>query len=121
MNNSLIIPCDTGEVSDGIHTFNELYDHRCSLFLAFMKNVPGWSWISLLHDDGSSYKGWFIGGICLPTGDITYHLPVSMWELANKTGARVLSLAPKWDGHTSQEVVERIKNYINMENTEKQS
>jgi hypothetical protein len=44
-----------------------------------------------------------------------------MWELANKTGARVLSLAPKWDGHTSQEVVERIKNYINMENTEKQS
>lgn len=108
----LKLPCSVGEVSDGYHTFNELYDHRCSLFLAVQSLEPSLAWISLLHDDGSAFEGWFIAGLNLPQGTVTYHLPVSMWNLAVATKAQVLDKAPKWDGHTSSDVVTRIRAWI---------
>jgi hypothetical protein len=98
-----------GEVSDGFHTFNELYEHRCSLFLALMAGYPRISWISKKHEDGSEWGGWFIAGMQLRTGDVTYHLPSKMWDLAVATEARVLSTAPHWDGHTPANVVERLQ------------
>ena len=52
------LPCDPGEVSDGYHTFNELYEHRHALFLALMKAYPQWSWYSGKHHDGSEWQGW---------------------------------------------------------------
>ena len=110
--NTLKIPCKTGEISDGYHTFDELYEHRCTLFLALMKAVPEIAWISTLHDDGSSFDGWFIAGMNLATGTVTYHLPAGMWSLACETGAKPLERAPKWDGHTSADVVKRVQTWI---------
>ena len=110
--NTLKIPCKTGEISDGYHTFDELYEHRCTLFLALMKAVPEIAWISTLHDDGSSFDGWFIAGMNLATGTVTYHLPVGMWSLACETGAKPLERAPKWDGHTSADVVKCVQTWI---------
>ena len=110
--NTLKIPCKTGEISDGYHTFDELYEHRCSLFLALMKAVPEIAWISTLHDDGSAFDGWFIAGMNLATGTVTYHLPEGMWSLACETGAKPLERAPKWDGHTSADVVKRVQAWI---------
>lgn len=112
----LTIPCDVGEVSDGYHSFNELYEHRCALFCALMKSRPdNVSWVSKAHNDGSSMAGWFIAGMNLPTGTVTYHLPESMWEIACLTSARVLDRAPKWDGHTSADVVKRLKDWVSLE------
>ena len=111
--NTLLVPCEIGEISDGYHTFNELYDHRCTLFLAVMKSMCGYAWYSRFHDDGSEMKGWFICGIYLPTGKIiTYHLPDSMFELAGKTLATYCEKAPKWDGHSPSDVVQRMKDWI---------
>lgn len=110
--NTLTIPCKTGEISDGYHTFDELYEHRCTLFLALMKATPELSWISTLHDDGSEFFGWFIAGMNLPTGTVTYHLPDGMWSLACETGAKQIERAPKWDGHTSADVVNRLQQWI---------
>jgi hypothetical protein len=112
MTKELKLPCDVGRVSDGYHTFDELYAHRCTLFLALMSTAPELSWISNMHDDGPSYEGWSIAGMKLPTGDVSYHIPDSMWSLANKTGAKYMPRAPKWDGHTSDEVIERIQAWI---------
>lgn len=50
---TLYIPCDPGEISDGYHTFNELYQHRCALFLALMASNPSIS----KHHDGSEWDG----------------------------------------------------------------
>lgn len=109
--NKLLIPCDVGEVSDGYHTFNELYEHRCLLFAAWLKYAPVTkSWRSLKHEDGSSMPGWFIAGMDLPTGTITYHLPLRMWDLMR--GVRELEFAPKWDGHTSEDVIQRLTEYL---------
>ena len=109
-------PENAGEISDGYHTFNELYDHRHALFLALMKAHPTLSWMSRKHDDGSEMEGWFIAGIKAPTGDVTYHLPASMWDLATNTGAAIFDTGMWWDGHTPKNVVDRIQEWIKIPN-----
>ena len=96
-----------GEVSDGFHTFAELYDHRCHLFAALVSTMPQRAWKSRKHSDGSGFDGWFIAGLDLAPGTITYHLPESMWGLL--AGVRALDAAPPWDGHTSKDVVARLR------------
>lgn len=105
---TLQLPCPVGEVSDGYHTFNELYDHRCALFLALLRAMPGQGWASTKHADGTEIEGYFIAGLNLPDGTITYHLPDSLWLLTAKCGVPLLPTAPPWDGHTSAAVVERL-------------
>lgn len=109
---TLHLPCAVGDVSDGYHTFNELYEHRCSLFLALMKAHPNLSWISKQHADGSTMEGWFVAGLLLGSGPVTYHLPLGLWSLACLTGAVVRPLAPEWDGHTSADVVQRLQKWV---------
>ena len=107
----IVIECaDTNAVSDGYHTFGELYEHRCALFCALVQSHPGRAWRSLQHDDGSSFDGWFIAGMKLPSGeDVTYHLPMRWW--GTLFGIDTLDRAPKWDGHTSNDVLQRIGNW----------
>lgn len=112
--NSLKLPCPVGQVSDGYHTFDELYEHRCTLFLALMQSNPATSWYSKRHHDESEWEGWFIAGMRLLTGDITYHLPISMWDMAAQTGALMLDNGVKWDGHTAADVVKRVQEWIKM-------
>jgi hypothetical protein len=102
------IETDRGGISDGYHTFNELYDHRCHLFVALMRSNPGISWYSPKHADGSTYNDWFIAGMDLPTGDITYHLPMWMMPMLDNSGVEFKSRAPQWDGHTPADVVKRL-------------
>jgi len=103
---------DKGEVSDGYHTFNELYEHRHMLFLAMMGDDSIHSWFALLHDDGKGMEGWFIAGCTLGHQPITYHLPTRLLPLAFNSGARYLDRAPRWDGHTSADVIKRIENWL---------
>lgn len=109
---TLTIPCPTSEVSDGYHTFGELYEHRCLLFVALMKAHPKMAWRSRLHHDGSGEPGWWIGGLHLPTGDISYHLPDWAWPLLDGSGVTTLERAPKWDGHTSTDVLQRLRAWL---------
>lgn len=102
----------TNPVSDGYHTFDELYEHRNTLFIALMATKPELSWWSHQHHDGSMFDGWLIGGMSLPTGTITYHMPIAMEPLIKLTGAKYKDKAPEWDGHDSDDVVNRIQDYI---------
>jgi hypothetical protein len=51
-----------GNLSDGYHTFNELYHHRAILFSVICNGLPENSWKSKLHDTGDMYDGMFIVG-----------------------------------------------------------
>lgn len=102
------IECDAGKVSDGYHTFDELYDHRCHLFVALMRSNPEIAWRANNHEDGTMFDGWFIAGMHLPTGDISYHMPVSMWALLDGKGITTRNKGPKWDGHTAADTVDRL-------------
>ena len=65
-------------------------------------------WRSKAHSDGSVWDGWFVLGIFKETGrQITYHLPMSKWEECNF--ADTLDKAPVWDGHSPEDVLERLK------------
>lgn len=108
---TITIETEVGKVSDGYHTFDELYEHRCILFVALMKTNPEISWRANNHEDGSSFEGWFVAGMHLPSGDITYHLPQDMWALLDRAGIKTTNTAPKWDGHTAGAVVKRLESW----------
>jgi hypothetical protein len=110
---TLQLPCAVDDVSDGYHTFRELYAHRFALFLALSRAL-GTAWRAHHHSDGTGYDGWFIVGLTLPqVGEITYHLPLAEWEA---TGfMRTCSRAPSWDGHMSVDVIDRLRLYAAIE------
>ncbi len=110
---TLYVKCliDQGvKVSDGFHTFDELYEHRIVLYIALCRKLH-WNrtfvWRSRIHSDGSSMPGWFVLGINVEPGrQITYHLPRSRWEDCGF--AKELDRAPEFDGHTPADVLERL-------------
>ena len=106
------VPPDPSQLSDGYHTFEELYEHRHALTLSLMKARPDLFWFSRRHNDGELCFGdgnWFIVGAELPgAGAITYHLPMRLWEAATHTGATELEIGKPWDGHTATDVVDRL-------------
>lgn len=96
-----------GEISDGYHTFNDLYHQRAVLFAALCNIFPNYSWKSWKHHDGEKCFGvddWFIVGIETPKGPYTYHYEKKYWDMFK---CAELDKAPKWDGHTDKDV-ERV-------------
>mgnify|MGYP001607418597 CR=1 FL=1 len=112
-----MIKKDIGETSDGYHTFNELYEHRHCLFITLLRSNPEISWRAKKHRDGTMYENWFVAGMHLPTGDISYHLPIKMWEMLDRIGIETRILAPRWDGHDSHQVLIRLKGWKPKERT----
>ncbi len=113
----LVAGTDTMQVSDGYHTMDELYDHRITLFITLCRKMTEFGafedasriWRSKLHYDGSGYEGWFIMGIDTEPGkQKSYHLPIGLWEETNFV-LNTLDKSPEWDGHTSADVLERLK------------
>ena len=99
---------DIGDLSDGYHTFNELYHHRAVLFSVICNSMPDKAWKSKLHDTGDMYEGMFIVGIETPDGQATYHYDIEpYWDMFK---VRELEKAPKWDGHTPTDAINRIAN-----------
>ncbi len=101
-----------GKVSDGYHTFDELYDHRIRLYIELTKEYANHTvtvWCSKKHSDGTEWPGWFILGINKEPGkQISYHLPSQYWDEVSDY-ALVIDQAPPFDGHTSADVLERLK------------
>lgn len=98
---------NTNDISDGCHTFGELYDHRAKLFSIICNQdfICENAWKSRLHDDGTMFDGYFIVGINTPKGQATYHYEMKYWDYFH---IKELDKAPKWDGHTPNEAIERL-------------
>ena len=92
---------DMGKVSDGYHTFDELYEHRMILFSVILNNNKDKAWKSKLHDDGTMFDDYFIVGITTIEGDFTYHYHIDNWDLFN---VKELERGHKWDGHESKDI-----------------
>jgi hypothetical protein len=103
---------DANRVSDSYHTFGELYRHRVMLYICLCSMIARHKiWRSKLHSDGTFYDGWFLLGVNVEQGQqITYHLPMDVWNLTNF--AVELEQAPEYDGHTSEDVLERLQSLI---------
>ena len=94
---------EIGEVSDGYHTFNSLYNQRLCLFAALVNAYKDKAWKTRCHHDSEPCfgGGWFLVGITTPSGDYTYHYELKDWNLFD---CKVLDKAPVFDGHTDKDV-----------------
>ena len=102
---------DTGKISDGYHTFDELYHHKTILFAVICSIYKDMCWKSYRHhpQDDEIYPNMFIVGINTPEGTATYHVDIKYWDSFN---VPIYIHAPKWDGHTPDEAIKRISSLI---------
>lgn len=105
---------EMGNISDGYHTFNELYRYRMLYNAAFFNELAKGDikvCKSHKHHDGEECfgEGWFIVMAELPTGQISNHYENQYWELFN---IPELDTAWEWDGHTPNEAADRIESYL---------
>lgn len=103
--------------SDGYHTFKELYEFRkiynALLFNEWAKTNNIEVYKSKKHSDGEICfgGGWFIVVAILPTGQITNHYELKDWDLFKIE--EYDKVKDKYDGHTPQDTVVRILDFIN--------
>lgn len=90
-----------GEITDGYHTFNELYFHRMVLFSIICHDHAHRAWKSKLHHDGTMFEGSFIVGIETPAGQYSYHYDLECWDNFH---VKVLHRAPEYDGHKPEDI-----------------
>lgn len=123
----------TEEISDGYHSFKELYEFRkvynAALFNEWAKNYlkhleevkEGWCLLvpispkydvhkSWRHHDGELCfgGGWFIVVAILPSGQISNHYKAEDWDLFKIPEAEKAKY--EFDGHTSEDVLKRLLN-----------
>jgi len=113
MSNEEIVHQASENISDGYHTFKELYEHRRALTAALAVTLsllyPGSAWRSKQHhpdDDPMFEGGYFIVGLDTPTGTITYHYKLTHWD--DFANCRTREHAPKWDGAEPSATVDRL-------------
>ena len=99
---------DKGEISDGSHTFEELYYHRMILFSIICNQNKDKAWKSWKHHDGTMYEDYFIVGVDTPQGQYSYHYHKNYWDYFN---VDELENAPEWDGHQPSDIL-RLQSLI---------
>lgn len=94
---------DMSQVSDGYHTFAELYEYRM-LYNALAANaMPDKAMKCWRHSDGELCfgGGWFVVVLTLPTGQVTNHYVPAVEHTD----------LPPYDGHTPAKAAERLRRY----------
>lgn len=126
-----VVDFEENEISDGYHTFNELYEFR-KMYNAALFNEWALSKNNLQHDstkfgvkysvhkswrhhDGeecfpNSKHRWFIVSAMLPSGLISNHYKEKDWDLFQVPEVEK-ALFP-FDGHTGKDVLERISKIL---------
>lgn len=116
---------DVGDISDGHHTFNELYDHRIILYLCLLQHMGieeqytvGYPYYDTVyaydvywsdtHHDGYKLDGWLIVGCInnVTKEQISYHISDKYKYLLDQDD--YVDKAPEWDGHSSEDVLDRL-------------
>lgn len=106
-------------ISDGFHTFDELYYYRLCYNAVFINSL-----VKLINDNPAKFKdikvckskkhfggepcyggGWFIVMVNTPWGQISNHYKLEYWDMFN---CRAADTSWKWDGHGMKEAMERL-------------
>lgn len=92
---------DKSKISDGSHTFEELYHHRAILFSIICNTYKNQSWKSWKHDDGTMFEDYFVVGVTTEQGEYSYHYHKDYWKYFE---VKELTYAPVWDGHKPSDI-----------------
>ena len=106
------------KISDGHHSFKELYDFRMLYNAAFFNSLHESGKVkvqkSFRHDDGEFCFGsngeWFIVIAELPEGQVSNHYRKEHWELFNGVPMEIPTIV--FDGHTPEDVLNRLDTYL---------
>jgi len=104
---------ETDKVSDGYHSFEELYEFRkvynAVLFNEWTEQGKYFVHKSKKHDDGELCFGgeWFIVVAMLPSGLISNHYHIKDFDLFKIPETEKCLF--EFDGHTSNDVLQRLK------------
>ena len=107
---------DKGEISDGYHTFNELYEYRklynAAIFNEWAKQNKYSVHKSKKHNTGEDcFNGEvFIVSADLPTGQISNHYGLADWELFKIPEFEIAQLV--YDNHTPVDVAKRLQDFL---------
>jgi len=104
---------DKGNVSDGYHTFNELYEHRCLLWIIFAhfeRDICYW-----VRDH---YPNWdlLVMELSPNIGQISYHVKSEYRKFYEGKIQEKLLADHVFDGHTPNDVINRLKTLLGDEN-----
>ena len=107
-------PDDDVEISDGHHTFEELYSYRLVYHAEAVKHWMSLGIevvISLRHSDGELCfgGGYFIVVAQLPAGQVSNHYKLDCIDYFRTVP--YVEIPPKYDGHTPQEALKRIQQF----------
>ena len=106
---------EDGDISDGYHSFEELYKHRMLYNAAFFKELSSKLRVerSKRHSDGELCfgGGWFIVVTELPQGQISNHYENKYWDLFDFCET-VDKPTIVFDGHDTIDVLDRILGYV---------
>ncbi len=115
---------DRSQLTDGYHSFEELYSHRNTLFMCVINmitlgvSIPNFgvrTFKSRKNFDGTAYDGWFLAGYInhnLEVSEqVTYHLPNNYWDklIVNEIYDDNKECSYTFDGHTPQDVLDRLQ------------
>ena len=101
------------DISDGYHTFGDLYKHRTYLLALAMIHLP-YAWKARKHEDGTMFDGMFVVGFPTPNGMVTYHCDNEYW---NDFRVPEIPHAPHFDGYSDADVLDREKAFLDSTNT----
>lgn len=94
---------NTGNVSDGYHTFNDLYEQRMILFATLVNLFPDISWKTRRHENGEPCfpdSDYFLVTIETPNGNYGYHFDMMYWDYFH---CKEIEKAKPWDGYTDKD------------------
>lgn len=94
-----------GLISDGNHTFNELYDERTVLFATLCNQNAELAWKSKLHYDDTYFEGFFLCGLEIDDTVVTFHVEDKYWDYFKIPALR---RGKEWDGKGWKEYREKL-------------
>lgn len=99
--------------TDGYHSMKELYDARNYLFILVCIYYQNQAFRTVRGKGGEIEEGWFILGLESDYGQITFHLPIEMWDYCSF--AKTIEQNDNYDGHTTFDVYVRLVQLITHE------
>ena len=104
-----------GDISDGYHTFDELYEHRCLLYLTWL--VLEYTFYRSNRDVRwcrDHFPGWDLVGTNIGSYQISYHVPEKYRPILAKFFKEYTcdEMEKVFDGHTAKDVAQRLEDNL---------
>ncbi len=97
------------QISDGHHTFKDLYFHRMILFSKLCIIYKDRAWKTKKHYDNDNdpmFPGDFLVGINTNEGVVSYHFKLEYWDYFKDI--KEIAYSPKWDKVEANKTIKRI-------------